>query len=58
MEKDINVIVDVDHGEAQLLVELVELLVKDWYVARHEREERLKAIVATRDAKMTVKVGP
>jgi uncharacterized protein DUF4145 len=55
MEKDINVIVDVDPGEAQLLIELIELLVKDWYVARHEREERLKAIVAARDAKKVPK---
>ena len=56
MEEDINVIVDVDPGEAQLLLlELIELLVKDWYVARHEREERLKAIVAARDAKEALK---
>jgi hypothetical protein len=55
MEKDINVIVDVDPGEAQLLIELIELLVKDWYVARHEREERLNAIVAARDAKGVLK---
>jgi hypothetical protein len=55
MEKNINVIVDVDPGEAQLLIELTELLVKDWYVARHEREQRLKAIVAARDAKGVLK---
>jgi Domain of unknown function (DUF4145) len=56
MEKDINVIVDVEPEEAQKLIELIELLVKDWYVTRHEREERLKAIVKVKDAKEAAKV--
>lgn len=55
MEKDINIIVDVDPGEAQLLIELIEILVKDWYVAKHQREENLKAIVKVRDAKDAAK---
>jgi hypothetical protein len=41
MESDINVIVDVDPGEAQ---GLTELLFAEWYVARREREKRLEAI--------------
>jgi hypothetical protein len=44
MEKDINVIVDVDPQEAQLLIELVELFIKEWYVARHSRQQRLDRI--------------
>ncbi len=39
MEKDVNMIVDIDPGEAQKLVRLLELLFKDWYIARHDREE-------------------
>ncbi len=58
MEKDINIIVDVDADEAQLLIELIELLIKDWYLARQERAERLKAIVKVRDAKDAAKVVP
>lgn len=46
MEKDIDVIVDVDPDEAQLLINLIETLIQDWYVVRHQREERLKNIVA------------
>jgi hypothetical protein len=49
MEADINVIVDVDSNEAQILIELVELLFLEWYVARAARTERfgkLKSIVA------------
>ena len=44
MEKDINVIVDVDSNEAQLLIELIEQLVDDWYVNKHEKEKRLQLI--------------
>lgn len=58
MEKDINVIVDVEPNEAQLLIGLIELLVKDWYIAKHEREERLKTIVAVSEAKTATKTGP
>lgn len=55
MEKDINVIVDVDPKEAQLLIGLIELLVKDWYIAKHNRVERLKEIVAVGEAKKAAK---
>jgi hypothetical protein len=58
MERDINVIVDVDPDEAQLLIELIELLVKDWYIAKHDREERLKNIVAVSEAKAAAKTLP
>ena len=44
MEKDINAIIEVDPNEAQLLVELIEQLIDDWYVVRHEREGRLKKL--------------
>jgi Domain of unknown function (DUF4145) len=55
MEKDINVIVDVDPDEAQHLIGLVELLVKDWYITRYQRQERLKAIVQVKDTKEAAK---
>jgi hypothetical protein len=45
MEKDINVIVEVDPGEAKLLINLIEMLFVEWYVARYEREERLRKLV-------------
>jgi hypothetical protein len=57
MEKDINLIVDVDANEANLLIWLIELLVKDWYITRQERQERLLAIVKAKDAKDAAK-GP
>jgi hypothetical protein len=44
MEEDINVIVDVEPHEAQLLVELIEILLRDWYVAREQKRLHLEAI--------------
>lgn len=51
MEKDINVIVEVDPDEADLLIELVETLLREWYIAREERRIRMGAIVAAAAAK-------
>lgn len=47
MEKDINLIIDVDSEEAQLLIGLIEMLIKDWYIVKHEREQHLAQIIAT-----------
>ena len=44
MEKDINVIVDVDPEEAKLLIELIEMLIRDWYILREERKRKLEDI--------------
>ena len=56
MEKDINLVVDVDPNEAGLLINLIETLIHDWYVARHERQERMKKIISVSDAKTAAKV--
>ncbi|MEC3939829.1 hypothetical protein VOF76_27425, partial [Leclercia adecarboxylata] len=44
MEKDINLIIDVSPDEADLLIEMVEMLLDDWYVARHEKQQKLQRI--------------
>lgn len=46
MEKDINLIVDVDPGEAGLLIDLIETLFREWYISREERKNRMGAIIA------------
>lgn len=38
MEQDVNIIVNIDEGEAEKLQKLIELLFKNWYVAKHEEE--------------------
>jgi len=37
MKNDINVIVDVEPNEVELLIGLIETLLKDWYVACEEK---------------------
>lgn len=44
MEKDINLIIDVDTKEAKMLIELIELLVNDWYITRENRKIRLESV--------------
>ena len=46
-----RLIVDIDPGEAQKLVKLLELLLKDWYIARHEREELYREILVIDEKK-------
>jgi Domain of unknown function (DUF4145) len=57
MEQDINLIVEVDPLEAAKLIGLIELLMSDWYVARHNREEHLHAVVAIGEAKKEAKTA-
>jgi hypothetical protein len=46
MEKDIDLIVEVEPDEAQALIGLVEMLFSEWYVARHTRQQKLAEIAA------------
>ncbi len=55
MEKDINVIIDVDPEEAQALIELIELLFDEWYVARKTRQDRLESVKQIAAAKKKAK---
>lgn len=51
MERDINLIIDVDPQETKLLIELVESLFDEWYVSREKRRERNKKIVEAANQK-------
>ena len=51
MEKDVNLIIDIEPDEAEQLIKLIELLFKEWYVAKHDREERIKGVIHTSDDK-------
>jgi hypothetical protein len=46
MEQDINLIIEIDTGEADHLIGLIETLINDWYIAKNVRQQRLKAIQA------------
>jgi hypothetical protein len=62
MEKDINLIVDVEPEEAKTLIGLIEFLLKDWYVARHDREEHMQKVIdlaqSKADAKKALPAAP
>ncbi|HEY5805391.1 MAG TPA: DUF4145 domain-containing protein [Lysobacter sp.] len=51
MEKDIDLIVEVDPQEADLLIGLVETLLRDWYITREERKARMAALIAAAASK-------
>lgn len=57
MEKDINLIVDIEPDEAQVLIHLVETLFEEWYVARHDRDARFKKVAAVRADKEAKQKG-
>lgn len=58
MEKDINVMIDVDPEEAAKLIALVELLIQDWYIAREDRKNRLAAVIEVGKEKKEAKENP
>ncbi|OWW18398.1 DUF4145 domain-containing protein [Noviherbaspirillum denitrificans] len=57
MEKDINIVVDVDPDEAELLIGLIEVLLEEWYVHRYEREQHMQKVIAAAQAKAGVKAA-
>ena len=55
MEKDINLIIDVDQDEASTLIGLIETLIKEWYIQRREKEEMLNKIIEMKEQKESIK---
>jgi len=51
MEEDVDRIIEVEPEEAQALINLIELLLDEWYVARHKREEKIAQVTAVAAAK-------
>jgi len=44
-------IIPVEPEEAQILLDLIEILFEEWYIARHKRQEKFASLKATADAK-------
>jgi hypothetical protein len=44
LDKGANLIQEADPREPDVLLNLIEYLIEDWYVARHKRQERLSAL--------------
>ena len=52
MEKDVNFVVDVEVDEAELLIELIEMLLSEWYVSRQKRKVRAEQAKALASKKL------
>jgi len=57
MEKDVNLIVDVEPDEAKLLIDLIETLFEDWYVVREEKAARNKSLKELAEKKEAERKG-
>lgn len=51
MEKDTNIIVDIDPNEAESLLKLIELLMEEWYINRENRKQLFSKIISTNEEK-------
>lgn len=55
MEKDINLIIEIDPDEAQKLIKLIELLIEQWYINRYEQEKLYSDIIEIDNAKQELR---
>lgn len=55
MERDVNLIVDVEPEEAGELLQLIELLIEKWYINRHDEEALYKRVTELAEAKKAAK---
>ena len=55
MEKDVDLIVEVEPDEAEKLLWLIELLAKEWYINRDERRRRLANLAAMAEEKAAIR---
>jgi hypothetical protein len=46
MEKNVNIIIDIEPDEAQKLIKLIELLLTDWYINRHKQQQLYTEILS------------
>lgn len=53
MQSDVNLIIDIDAGEAKKLITFIEYLMKQWYVKRHDDEENLRELQSMALSKKT-----
>ncbi len=55
MERDVNCIVDIEASEAEKLVKLLEHLIEQWYINRHEQELLYADIIGIDEQKQSVR---
>lgn len=45
-EADVNLIIDIEPDDALKLVQVIELLIRQWYIERHEQEELISDVLS------------
>lgn len=55
MEKDTNLVIDIDTDEASNLIKLIEILMKEWYINREERKNVFDEIIKANVSKQVKK---
>lgn len=55
MEQDVDKIIDIDPSEAETLLKLIELLMQEWYINRHDSEVLLDEIASISSVKEAIK---
>lgn len=55
MEKDINLIIDIEPNEAQKLIKLIELLIQQWYIERHNQQQLYADIIGIDNSKQNLR---
>lgn len=55
MEKDINLIIDIEPDEAQKLIKLIELLIQQWYIERHNQKQLYADIIGIDNSKQILR---
>ena len=55
MERDVNLIVDVEPEEAGELLQLIELLIEKWYISRNDEELLYKRVTELAEIKKAAK---
>lgn len=56
-EPDVNLMVDVDPDEAESLIQLIEILVAEWYIARDTRSKAIQKVNETANQKEILRKG-
>lgn len=50
-ERETNLIVDIEPGEAEKMIKLIEYLMSEWYIKQHETEQLLSEVNSINDQK-------
>jgi len=54
-ESDVNLIIDIEPDEAAKLLKVIELLIKQWYIKRHDEQQLLSDVLSISTSKQAEK---